>query len=420
VEVPEGGVELVIAALAAMQLGAVIVFPPPQHRRAGRAAGVRPCARAAAAAAGVVEVLRCGPGADSFDEDTAVLFWTSGSVGEPKGVLLSRRALAYQVGATSERLRLDRSDGLCVPLPLNHAYGFGLLMLWKHLGSPLFLESSMAPGSLLGRLAENRVSSVDGVPSLYARLLDRVRGDSRALAALRQPRIRGCGGDLLSPRLRSEFLGAVGAPLLDGYGLTEAGPNVAIADPDDCERPTAGPPLTGTEVRIAADGEVLVRSPSSMSGYFDDEAGTRAALGADGWLRTGDLGQIDAAGELSLTGRIKQILIVHGQTIPPAVVEDELRGCPGVRDAAVVGIPGDDRRGDRIAAYVEPEDGVRTALSPGDLREACRRGLVPGLVPNLVEIVDRLPRLPSGKVDRRVVGARAASRMPAVTGGVDG
>jgi acyl-CoA synthetase (AMP-forming)/AMP-acid ligase II len=401
VRVPIGSLELIVVASAALEMGAAVSFPEPHMDRSTTARVPIPDAIAHAVGPGAVEIVPSRDQPDRLGRGAAVVFWTAGSTGEPKGVILSHQALEYQVEATSGRLQIGPEDGLCVPLPLAHAYGFGVLMLWRRLGPSLHVETRLSATALLKRLENRRITSIDGIPPMYSRLLEQARVRSEASAALRRLRLRGCGGDILPLPLRSAFAEAIGAPLLDGYGLSEAGPNVAIAHPASCERPSAGPPLEGTEVRIAGDCEVQVRSPSLMSGYFDDPGGSRETLTDDGWLRTGDVGEIDANGEVRLTGRKKHVLIVNGKTFPPTLIEEELRALPGVRDAAVLGIPTDKGRGDLIAAFVEAEAGS-SAPSPPDLRSACRRALPSGLVPRTVSIV-RLPRLPSGKVDRRAL-----------------
>jgi acyl-CoA synthetase (AMP-forming)/AMP-acid ligase II len=396
-------VATVVAALAAQVVGAPIILST-RHCGGGDPRGV-----AVATVLGdgrEVTVRRlprhaCG---GALPAGSAAVFGTSGSSGEPKQVALSAAGLEYQAAATAGRLGVDAADGLCVPLPLHHAYGFSILRIWQLTGARLYVETSFRPERIAHLLATGGITSLDGVPSMYASLLGRAAGHPGLLRQLAALRIRGCGGDVLPPSLQRGFLDRVGAPIHDGYGLTEAGPNVAISGPGAWREGAVGSPLPGTEVRLSASGELMVRSPSVMLGYVRDPAATAQAVDADGWLRTGDLATIGPDGYVSPHGRCKDVLVIHGETFAPTEVEAALGGCSGVREACVVAQHTGQVRGDRIVAFVVPDDAGTTAA---EVRRELRLRLPAQLRPSDIRLVDALPRLGSGKFDRQELRRRS-------------
>jgi len=398
----ENGVTLVAAAVAAWRQGVPLVMAPPPH---GGDLPFAVAARVADAGGGPRVIPVAGGGEPPLvPEGAGVVFWTSGSTGRPRAVIVSREGVAYQVEATIERMAYEPDDALLVPLSLAHAYGFSLLAVCATLGAGLSVQSCFGMPALARRLLDGQVTSLDGVPSLYRLLLARARAVPELRAALAALRIHGCGGDLLPASLAAEWAAVVGRPLLDGYGLSEAGPNVALNGPGDVRQGTVGRPLAGTEVRRdPVSGELLVRSPSVFAGYVDDgrEAGEDPRT-ADGWLRTGDTGAIDAGGYVTIGGRLKDALIVHGETIPPALIEEALAATPGVTGCCVVGVRGGGARGDDVFAFVESGADVRAAL-----RGRARAALAPHLRPRHVALVAELPRLAGGKLDRVELRRRA-------------
>jgi acyl-CoA synthetase (AMP-forming)/AMP-acid ligase II len=339
------------------------------------------------------------PDQPALPPGTAAVFSTSGSSGDPKQVALSESGLSYQAAATRARLDVDDRDGLCVPLPLRHAYGFSILRIWQLAGARLYLETAFRPDRIAGLLAAGGVTSFDGVPSMYASLL---RAGPDTVPLLARLRIRGCGGDVLPPELRDSFLARIGVPIHDGYGLTEAGPNVAISGPDHWRAGTVGPPLDGTDVRVS-DGELMVRGPAVMIGYVGDPAATAQAVDPDGWLHTGDVATIGSDGYVTVHGRAKEVLVVHGETVAPAVLEALLDGCPGVVETGVVAHRSGTVRGDRIIAFVVGDRGCPAAQTVATLRRECRTRLPARLRPADIRVVDALPRLSSGKLDRQTL-----------------
>jgi long-subunit acyl-CoA synthetase (AMP-forming) len=218
--------------------------------------------------------------------------------------------------------------------------------------------------------------------------------------------------------LAERFLQEVGVPLHNGYGLTEAGPNVAISSPSEHKIGTVGQPLADTQIRIdAQDGEVLVRSPSLMLGYLGAPG---SGFTTTGWLRTGDVGAIDQDGFLRIFGRRKETIIVHGETFPPETLEAALDSCPGIKASAVVGLPSGQPRGDQIIAFVESSQPSAVSGRPGNrggadaeaqrIRKASAAVLPPQFVPRRIVVIPEIPRLRSQKVDRRTLRRLAEDR----------
>ncbi|AWK10990.1 fatty acid--CoA ligase family protein [Streptomyces spongiicola] len=400
----------VVTALAADAVGAPLLLDgPAPARRIAPAAVVR----TSTSGEPVVTGTRARP--LDLPEETAAVFWTSGSSGDPKAVAVSAAALAHQGLATAARMGVTAGDRLLLPLPLRHAYGHSVLRVWRSTGAQLYAESGFHLRGLLSRLATEGITSLDGVPTMYRMLAAEAVRDPETARLLAGPRIRGCGGDVLTPALYGDFLTATGAPLHDGYGLSEAGPNVALNAPGDLCPGTVGRPLDGVRARVTGPArEIEIDSPSLMLGYLDPVRGTldRTAFTPDGWLRTGDTGALTADGRLTVGGRVKEVLVVHGETVAPALVEDAVRTAAGVADAAVVGVRQGDR-GDTVWAFVESPDGDPAAVA-GRVTAACRHRLPPHVRPRTVRVMTALPRTSTGKHDRvRLRAWAAADRLAA-------
>lgn len=411
------GAGLLAAVVAARRLGAAVALAPPAPDRvlAARLAEFG-AARVVERPGSVPEVL---PGRSTtraghalLPPGAAAVFPTSGSTGRPRLVVLSHAGLTYQSGETASRLGLSDADSMLVPLPLAHAYGMSIVLMWLERGGRLLLETSFSAAGVAARLLSRDVTTLDGVPSMYAILLKAAVREPEVAACLRRLRVRGIGGDVLHPAMAARF-SELGADLHDGYGLTEAGPNVAISAPGTLRPGTVGTPLPGTEVRRdEATGELLIRTPSRMLGYLGEPDATAAALTPDGWLRSGDVGEVGSDGHVRVSGRLKEVLIVDGETHAPTLIEDVFRALPGVTDVCVLGVrPADDvsGRGDRIVAFVELADPVTVT----DLRTLCRRDLPPRLRPRDIHVDIPLPRTGTGKVDRGALRRWASREAPA-------
>ncbi|MFD4776816.1 beta-ketoacyl synthase N-terminal-like domain-containing protein, partial [Streptomyces sp. NPDC058427] len=357
-------------------------------------------------------------------DEVAWLLYTSGSTGLPKGVLSTQRSRLSSVAAGFVGvLGLSADDRLLWPLPLHHAMGQLLCVLG--------VTATGASAMLLPRfsvtdvLAELR-GSVDpftllaGVPATYGKLVDAVGNDGPG-AGLGAPALRGCvsGGAAASPGFQRAFEEVCRVPFLDHYGSTEAGPVTMTAPGAARPAGSCGRVLPGMRARIgdgsgvegdgSGEGELWVSGPGVMAGYHQRPDDTAEVL-RDGWYRTGDLARIGTDGELTLTGRVSELIIRAGQNIHPSEVEAVLLALPGVRDAAVAGLP-DAVFGEVPAAYLVAADAG--ALDRREILAACRERLSSFKVPAVLHEVDAIPRTASGKVRRYALAGLAARPLPA-------
>ncbi|GAA4557320.1 long-chain fatty acid--CoA ligase [Pseudonocardia xishanensis] len=356
-------------------------------------------------------------------EALALLVYTSGTTGHPRGVQLSHRALLANRAQTAQ-LRpapVTPADRVLLALPLFHSFGLaaGLLQVcWA--GATVVLTERFDPAATPSILREHRVSGVAGVPSMYRALLDVDHAELRA--ALEGVRICTSGGAPLPPAWLTAFREATGMEVLEGYGLSEAGPVVTSNLPGHSKPGSVGRPLPGVELRLVDvsghpledrpveeleegdpsddfsdtgddTGLVSVRGPNLFSGYWPDGAG---GPDADGWFRTADVGYLDADGDLHLVDRSSDLIIVNGFNVYPREVEQVLVGLDGVAEVAVVGVP-DDRTGTAVKAVIVGE------VEEQAVREWCEARLARFKRPTVIAFVDALPRTPTGKIARRAL-----------------
>lgn len=329
----------------------------------------------------------------------AAILFTSGTNGLPKAVMLSEEGLEYQAQVTARVLEYGSEDVLCLPIPVWSSYGFSVLLAAEAAGASVFLTSFRSPEAVVVEMLNHRCTSFDAVPAIYYALVRYLeRHPDVATTLSKQVRLFGVGGDKTPKVIWDRFVELMGKPLLEGYGLTEAGPNVAISSPKVFRPGTCGRPLPGTEIRLlegrrGEPGELLVKSPSVMLGYWSDPAATAAVL-QDGWLHTGDLAEVDSDGFLRIVGRASRLIITAGRNVAPAEVENALLQVPGVRDAVVIGIP-HTWRGETVAACVVTE----WSLSPTEIVHALSTKLEKYKIPRIIRFVDAIPRNQNGKPD---------------------
>lgn len=355
-------------------------------------------------------------------EDIALLVYTSGSTGVPRGVRLSHRALLANRSQAAE-LRptpVDAVDRVLMALPLFHVFGLAggfLQVCWA--GATAVLTERFEAEHIAEVFTAHRVSGVVGVPSTFRALLDLPADELRAATA--GLRMCTCGGAPLPPRWLADFRSATGLWIFEGYGLSEGGPVVTTNGVGGVAKAgSVGRPLPGIELRLvdasgrpldAEDpddddldavsdpthdtGLVALRGPNLFSGYWPDGAG---GPDADGWFCTADVGFLDTDGDLHLVDRSSDLVIVNGFNVYPREVERVLTELDGVAEAAVVGVP-DDRTGEAVKAVL-----VRAAdvdLTEDDVRAHCGVRLARFKIPSVITFVDELPRTPTGKVARR-------------------
>jgi fatty-acyl-CoA synthase len=350
-------------------------------------------------------------------EDVLNLQFTSGSTGRPKLVALSQRALITNAVQTARGAGIGPGDSLCSPLPLFHSAGISSgLILSLATGAPWCTTHRFRPDSALTQINANGCTVLQGVPTMFKGLLDLMDQSGADTPSLRLGFI---GGAPCPPDLSRRAIDRLGLErMVVTYGQTEFGPTMALSrgdEPADLALTSAGPPMPGTQMRIVdpasgldaepeAEGEIWVRGPTRMEGYLFDAAATGAAVTPDGWLRTGDLGRI-VRGCVQITARLKELIIRGGENVSPYEVEDALRGAAGMADICVVPVPSA-HWGEEICAVILRQPAQAPDLT--DLAARAERKLARYKRPDRYVVVDELPSLPSGKIDRVAVRKRMA------------
>ncbi|MFE5189481.1 FadD3 family acyl-CoA ligase [Streptomyces sp. NPDC056628] len=329
------------------------------------------------------------------------IVFTSGTTGRPKGVVLTHAQTLRAYAVWSDLAGLRHGDRYLIVNPFFHTFGYkaGVIACLMR-GATMIPQPVFSVETALANIAAERVSVLPGPPTLHQSLLDHPARDSHDLSALR---LVVTGAAVVPLRLVERLRGELGVEtVLTAYGLSEAGGLVTMCrrgDDPAVIATTSGRAIPGTEVRVEAPpgepGEVLVRGFNVMRGYYEDAAATAEVLTADGWLRTGDVGVLDAAGNLRITDRLKDMFIVGGFNAYPAEIERTLGLHPQVADVAVIGVP-DVRLGEVGKAFVVRRPGA--VLTGDDLIAWARREMANYKVPRRVEFVAQLPRNASGKV----------------------
>jgi long-chain acyl-CoA synthetase len=364
------------------------------------------------------------PCASCASGDTVVQMYTSGTTGVPKGVLTTHRNLAA-AAETSPRWGFDADTVSLTPLPMFHIGGIGWAFLGLWSGATTILVSEFVPEAVLDVLERERVTNAVFVPTMLQMLAAVPGAVERDYSALRS--IAYGASPITTPVLKAA-LHTFRCALFGIYGLTETTGaavqlDAADHDPDGPREHllrSVGRPYPWVELRIVDPltraacgphqvGEVWLRAPNVMAGYFNRPAETAAALTADGWLRTGDGGYLDDGGYLFLTDRIKDMIVTGGENVFPVEVEEALAQHPTVDDVAVIGVP-DDRWGETVKALVVLRTGA--VASADELTAFARERLAGYKLPRSVDFVSELPRTPSGKVLKRELRERFACQAP--------
>ncbi|HLM66875.1 MAG TPA: AMP-binding protein, partial [Longimicrobium sp.] len=340
----------------------------------------------------------------------AYVIYTSGSTGRPKGAILPHRQVFWNAVATTTAWELGADDVAPVSTPLFHTGGWNVFAtpLW-HRGGTVVLVDAFEPDDFLRMMEEEGCTVALTVPTQLLMLAESPRWGHHL------PRLRRLvSGGAPCPAALAERVRAAGYTFREGYGLTECGPNCfAIADDEALRRPgSVGWPVPWLEMRLDAGdgreaeagepGELLLRGPQVFGGYLRNPAQTADAFTADGWLRTGDLAMRDGDGAYRICGRRKEMYISGGENVFPAEVEAALADCPGVAEAVVVGVP-DEKWGEVGRAFVVARADV--LLQEAQVVAHARARLAGYKVPKAVFILPEIPRLGSGKPDRRALAA---------------
>lgn len=367
------------------------------------------------------------PEAVSHDpkDQVAAMIYTSGTSGQPKGVMLTHAGLLHIASLSSQLRRLSPKDTVYGVLPMAHVVGLSSQLIGSlACGCCLQLEERFSPEALCAMLRGRRISVLIGVPAMYARLLDWCARTGTAFAD-HGLRILGTAGSPLTPELKQAVEAAFGMTLQNGYGLTEMSPTVAQTrlewSREDC---SVGTPVPGVEIRIVdlasrSDvgrgevGELWVRGPNLMKGYYRAEDLTRAAINAEGWFNTGDLARQAEDGALYIVGRTKELIIRSGFNVNPVEVEQVLNSHPAIVQSAVVGRPVSGN--EEVVAFVEVAAGMTLAREP--LMAYLRARLSPYKVPSEIRAMTPLPAAATGKLlkhEIRQLALRQADARQAV------
>ncbi len=355
-------------------------------------------------------------------QDTAVILYTSGTTGRPKGAELSHGNLLSNAEATASMCRFTTEDVVYVPLPLFHSFGQSVLMNSGMVsGAALVLEARFEPQAAIDAMCRYQVTVFGGVPTMYWGLLQTAKDPSKDQVLRSGLRLCLSGGASLPLAVLKEFEERFEVPILEGYGLSETAPVASFNHLDKERKPgSVGTPIAGVEMQIVNDedqpvaagetGEVVIRGSNVMKGYYRrPEANAEALRG--GWFHTGDVGWMDQDGYFYIVDRTKDMIIRGGFNVYPREIEEVLLEHPEVSLAAVIGVP-DPRLGEEIVALVVAKSGDAKngiAVQPSQLITWCRDRLAAYKYPRRVEVRDQLPLSATGKILKRELRAEMAA-----------
>ncbi len=340
-------------------------------------------------------------------EDPAVLLYTSGTTGKPKGVTLTHKNFIAQVSMVDEIMPMYQEDRIVIVLPLYHVYALanGLVCGLSN-GCSLSLIPQYSPMKLFSNVGDVNATVLIAVPSMYMHILQLARGKNREIP--KSLRLCVSGGAPLPRSVINEFMKVFQTQIAEGYGLTETTSAVSLNKTGSLYKAgSIGPASPSVSMKVIDDegnelpdnqeGEIVIKGDMVTRGYWQNEEATAEVL-KDGWLRTGDLGYRDEDGCFFITDRKKDLIIRSGFNISPREVEEVIMMHPMVEEAAVVAVP-DKRERETVKAFVVLKEGAE--LSSKDLIAFCSENLADYKIPRIVEFVEMLPKSATGKVLRR-------------------
>ena len=347
-----------------------------------------------------------------FDDPINIQF-TSGTTGHPKGATLSHHNILNNGFFVGEAIKLVAGDRLCIPVPLYHCFGMvmGNLGCLTHGATMVYPAEAFEPLAVLETVAQEKCTGLYGVPTMFIAALDHPRFAEFDLSSLRTGIMAGSPCPI---EVMKRVIGKMNmAEVTIAYGMTETSPvsfQSGTDDPIDRRVSTVGRVQPHLEVKIVDNegrivprgqsGELCTRGYSVMLGYWDDEARTKEAIDAGGWMHTGDLAVIDDEGYCNIVGRIKDMVIRGGENIYPREIEEFLYAHPKVLDVQVVGIP-DQRFGEELCAWIILREGER--LSEDEVREYCKGQIAHYKIPRYIRFVDSFPMTVTGKIQKFLI-----------------
>jgi len=340
------------------------------------------------------------------EDHLAVILYTSGTSGRPKGVMLTSDNLASIVEQCVEWAKFGPKDVLIGVLPQFHSFGLIVLTLLPlTAGSRVVYTARFAPKRILEMMRKHRATGIVAIPSMYNALLSAKTATADHFASLR---FVVSGGEPLPEAVFDGFRERFGVTINEGYGLTETSAVTNWCRPEEHRRKSVGRALPGVKEKIVApageilgpdeDGEICISGPNVMPGYYKQPEETARVFDDEGFFKTGDMGRLDSDGHLYITGRIKEMLIIGGENVFPREIEEVLDAHEAVHASAIIGAR-DDSRGEVAVAFVELEKGAE--FDERALRSHCRERLAQYKVPREIRHVEALPRNPTGKIMRR-------------------
>jgi long-chain acyl-CoA synthetase len=347
--------------------------------------------------------------AERSDDDTAVLLYTSGTTGTPKGAELTHSNLSRNVESCLKLFETTSDDMVLGALPLFHSFGQTCaLNASVRAGACLTLIPRFDPGKALGIIEQDRVTVFQGVPTMYAAMLNHPERESFDVSTLR---LCASGGAAMPLEVMRGFEEAFGCVVIEGYGLSETSPVASFNHPDrERKSGSIGTPIEGVEMRVVDEdrnelpqgevGEVAIRGHNIMKGYWRKPEATAEAIDSDGWFYTGDMARIDEDGYFFIVDRKKDMIIRGGYNVYPREIEEVIYEHPAVREAAVVGIP-DDELGEEVGAAIALCEGADASVD--EIRDFVKGQVAAYKYPRRIWIVDELPKGTTGKILKREI-----------------
>ncbi len=349
---------------------------------------------------------------DCAEDDMAFLLYTSGTTGRPKGVMLSHNNIVSDHVGQSAFKRLEERSTTLLCLPLSHAFGVMIMNLGYIFGATASIHRKFNPVEIFATIEKFKVTRFSAVPTMLARFLDTPEREKYDLSSLE---IINCGASILHNDVRLKFEKEFQCKLLDGYGQSESSPTACSYRSAEFLRPgSAGHAIPGVTISIQDEsgallstgehGEICIQGPNVMLGYLKDEEATRHAL-RGGWLHSGDIGYLDEDGYIFLTDRIKDLIIKGGENISPREIEEGLYEHPAVNEVSVVGFP-HTTYGEDICAVIAFLSGQEATEQ--ELRDHLAKYVTKFKIPSRFEFRKELPKIPNGKVDRKLLRKQVA------------